>query len=75
MIGMAGGPGAGASADPADPAGTPLAVARPTTGRLVPIALAGDPVPRRPVPARASIADLREMLRAEGAAPVHERHL
>ena len=34
-----------------------------------------DPAPREPVPARASIADLRETLRAEGAAPVHERHL
>jgi len=34
-----------------------------------------DPAPREPVPARTSIADLREMLRAEGAAPVHARHL
>jgi 23S rRNA (adenine2503-C2)-methyltransferase len=33
------------------------------------------PAPREPVPARTSIADLRETLRAEGAAPVHERHL
>ncbi len=34
-----------------------------------------DPATRVPVPARTSIADLRETLRAGGAAPVHERHL
>ena len=58
--------GAGAVAMPSS---SSLSSSAPSSAQLA------DPVPRQPVPARASIADVRETLRAAGAGPVHERHL